>query len=104
MSKHSGGVDLKGWISKRAKLDQSTSGGGGGGGGGGSGDGGGGRPNNPYLSEDRGMRIFSKGVEHNHLTDGITFQPNPPYVCGTDVNLLKWKYLDLHQRQRNQQG
>ena len=27
-------------------------------------------------------------------TDGIIFQPNLPYVCGTDVHLLKWKYLD----------
>jgi hypothetical protein len=31
---------------------------------------------------------------HNHLTDGIIFQPNRPYVCGTDRHLLKWKYLD----------
>ena len=40
------------------------------------------------------MRIYSSGVAHNHLTDGIIFQPNLPYVCGTDTNLLKWKYLD----------
>jgi hypothetical protein len=46
------------------------------------------------VSEERGMRIYSNGVAHNHLTDGIIFQPNLPYVCGTDVNLLKWKYLD----------
>ena len=24
----------------------------------------------------------------------IIVQPNLPYTCGTDVNLLKWKYLD----------
>ena len=35
------------------------------------------------------------GDVHNHMTDGIIFQPNLPYVCGTDVNLLKWKYLQL---------
>ena len=29
-------------------------------------------------------------IHHNR----IIFQPNMPYVCGTDVNLLKWKYLD----------
>jgi hypothetical protein len=46
------------------------------------------------VSEERGMRIYSNGVAHNHLTDGIIFQPNLPYVCGTDMNLLKWKYLD----------
>eukprot|EP00523_Entomoneis_sp_CCMP467_P003412 CAMPEP_0168754544 /NCGR_PEP_ID=MMETSP0724-20121128/19560_1 /TAXON_ID=265536 /ORGANISM="Amphiprora sp., Strain CCMP467" /LENGTH=750 /DNA_ID=CAMNT_0008803035 /DNA_START=50 /DNA_END=2302 /DNA_ORIENTATION=- len=46
------------------------------------------------VNEERGMRIFRKGDAHNHLTDGIIFQPNRPYVCGTDVKLLKWKYLD----------
>mmetsp|Transcript_23056 Transcript_23056/g.48714 ORF Transcript_23056/g.48714 Transcript_23056/m.48714 type:complete len:807 (-) Transcript_23056:119-2539(-) len=46
------------------------------------------------VSEERGMRIYKFGNTHHHLTDGIIFQPNLPYVCGTDVNLLKWKYLD----------
>eukprot|EP00522_Entomoneis_paludosa_P007418 CAMPEP_0172454760 /NCGR_PEP_ID=MMETSP1065-20121228/11651_1 /TAXON_ID=265537 /ORGANISM="Amphiprora paludosa, Strain CCMP125" /LENGTH=746 /DNA_ID=CAMNT_0013207145 /DNA_START=15 /DNA_END=2255 /DNA_ORIENTATION=+ len=46
------------------------------------------------VHEERGMRCFRKGDAHNHLTDGIIFQPNRPYVCGTDVKLLKWKYLD----------
>jgi len=46
------------------------------------------------VVEERGMRCYKKGPTHNHLTDGIIFQPNKPYVCGTDVNLLKWKYLD----------
>lgn len=46
------------------------------------------------VFEERGMRIYSSGVAHNHLTDGIIFQPNLPYCCGTDLNLLKWKYLD----------
>mmetsp|Transcript_7365 Transcript_7365/g.16698 ORF Transcript_7365/g.16698 Transcript_7365/m.16698 type:complete len:788 (-) Transcript_7365:247-2610(-) len=47
-----------------------------------------------YVSEERGMRSYRYGNTHNHLTDGIIFQPNAPYICGTDVNLLKWKYLD----------
>lgn len=47
-----------------------------------------------YVIEERGMRAYRFGNTHNHLTDGIIFQPNAPYVCGTDVNLLKWKYLD----------
>lgn len=47
-----------------------------------------------YVSEERGMRTYRYGDTHHHLTDGIIFQPNAPYVCGTDVNLLKWKYLD----------
>lgn len=40
------------------------------------------------------MRCYRNGDLHNHLTDGIIFQPNSPYVCGTDRKLLKWKYLD----------
>ncbi len=47
-----------------------------------------------HVVEERGMRTYRNGTVHNHLTDGIIFQPNLPYVCGTDVNLLKWKYLD----------
>jgi mRNA guanylyltransferase len=47
-----------------------------------------------HVVEERGMRCYRNGDLHNHLTDGIIFQPNLPYVCGTDVNLLKWKYLD----------
>lgn len=47
-----------------------------------------------HVMEERGMRCYRSGDLHNHLTDGIIFQPNLPYVCGTDVNLLKWKYLD----------
>lgn len=47
-----------------------------------------------HVVEDKGTRIYKNGEVHNHLTDGIIFQPNLPYVCGTDTNLLKWKYLD----------
>ncbi|KAL7534049.1 hypothetical protein ACHAXR_008099 [Thalassiosira sp. AJA248-18] len=47
-----------------------------------------------YVGEERGVRTYRYGDTHNHLTDGIIFQPNAPYICGTDVNLLKWKYLD----------
>jgi mRNA guanylyltransferase len=47
-----------------------------------------------HVVEEGGMRTYRNGNVHNHLTDGIIFQPNLPYVCGTDVNLLKWKYLD----------
>lgn len=46
------------------------------------------------VIEERGLRSYRNGETHNHLTDGIIFQPNLPYACGTDVNLLKWKYLD----------
>jgi len=46
------------------------------------------------VTEERGLRIYRYGETHHHLTDGIIFQPNSAYVCGTDVNLLKWKYLD----------
>jgi mRNA capping enzyme, catalytic domain/mRNA capping enzyme, beta chain/mRNA capping enzyme, C-terminal domain len=47
-----------------------------------------------HVVEEHGMRCYRNGDLHNHLTDGIIFQPNRPYVCGTDKNLLKWKYLD----------
>jgi mRNA guanylyltransferase len=47
-----------------------------------------------YVTEEKGMRCYKFEDSHHHLTDGIIFQPNLPYVCGTDVNLLKWKYLD----------
>jgi hypothetical protein len=47
-----------------------------------------------HVVEEGGMRCYRSGEMHNHLTDGIIFQPNLPYVLGTDVNLLKWKYLD----------
>ena len=47
-----------------------------------------------FVVEERGMRIYKNGDLHNHLTDGIIFQPNRPYVMGTDMALYKWKYLD----------
>ena len=47
-----------------------------------------------HVVEEKGLRSYRNGPVHNHLTDGIIFQPNLPYVCGTDVHLLKWKYLD----------
>ena len=47
-----------------------------------------------HVKEEGGLRCYQNGNVHHHLTDGIIFQPNLPYCCGTDVNLLKWKYLD----------
>jgi hypothetical protein len=47
-----------------------------------------------HVTEEHDMRCYRNGDLHNHLTDGIIFQPNRPYVCGTDKHLLKWKYLD----------
>jgi hypothetical protein len=47
-----------------------------------------------HVVEEKGLRTYKNGELHNHLTDGIIFQPNLPYVCGTDVHLCKWKYLD----------
>jgi len=46
------------------------------------------------VFEEKGVRSYRSCGIHNHLTDGIIFQPDKPYVCGTDVRLLKWKYLD----------
>lgn len=47
-----------------------------------------------HVVEERGIRTYRNGDTHNHMTDGIIFQPNLPYTCGTDHHLLKWKYLD----------
>lgn len=47
-----------------------------------------------HVVEEKGLRTYINGEVHNHLTDGIIFQPNLPYVCGTDRSLCKWKYLD----------
>ena len=44
--------------------------------------------------QDKGLRMYCNGGNHQHLTDGIIFQPNAPYVFKTDFRLLKWKYLD----------
>lgn len=33
-------------------------------------------------------------VELWHKTDGVIFQPNSPYECGTDHKLFKWKFTD----------
>ncbi len=40
-----------------------------------------------------GSRTYIHKKNH-HLTDGVIFQPDTPYVMGTDHALLKWKYLD----------
>jgi hypothetical protein len=47
-----------------------------------------------HVREEKGIRCYRNGDLHHHKTDGIIFQPNLPYVCGTDMQLLKWKYLD----------
>jgi len=47
-----------------------------------------------YVNEERGIRTYRNGDCHYHSTDGIIFQPNRPYAIGTDIHLLKWKYLD----------
>jgi len=46
------------------------------------------------VIEEKGVRSYRNGEVHYHQTDGIVFQPDAPYVCGTDKKLLKWKYLD----------
>jgi len=46
------------------------------------------------VIEEKSVRSYRNGDAHYHLTDGIIFQPDSPYVCGTDKKLLKWKYLD----------
>jgi hypothetical protein len=47
-----------------------------------------------HVVEERGMQTYRSGTVHNHLTDGIIFQPYLPNICVVNFNLLKWKYLD----------
>mmetsp|Transcript_4795 Transcript_4795/g.17136 ORF Transcript_4795/g.17136 Transcript_4795/m.17136 type:complete len:769 (-) Transcript_4795:58-2364(-) len=41
-----------------------------------------------------GSRVYRDGHARCHLSDGIVFVPNAPYVSGTDMRLLKWKWRD----------
>ncbi|CAM9334333.1 unnamed protein product [Choristocarpus tenellus] len=40
-------------------------------------------------------RVYQDGHLRHHKTDGVIFQPNTPYMIGTDTRLLKWKWADL---------
>ncbi|CAN0403980.1 unnamed protein product, partial [Discosporangium mesarthrocarpum] len=40
-------------------------------------------------------RVYRDGSVRHHKTDGVIFQPNTPYIIGTDRRLLKWKWVDL---------
>lgn len=46
------------------------------------------------VVEEKGFRSYRQLPLYNHLTDGVIFQPNTPYKCGTDHDLSKWKYPD----------
>jgi mRNA capping enzyme, catalytic domain/mRNA capping enzyme, beta chain len=46
------------------------------------------------VIEEKGFRSYRQLPLYNHLTDGVIFQPNTPYKCGTDHDLSKWKYPD----------
>jgi hypothetical protein len=46
------------------------------------------------VVEEQGCGVTATETLHNHLTDGIIFQPNRPYVCELTWTSLKWKYLD----------
>jgi hypothetical protein len=43
-----------------------------------------------------GERVYRDSDRRYHKSDGIIFQPaDAPYVFGTDVNLVKWKWPEL---------
>jgi len=55
------------------------------------------------VASSNGEHIYSADLEGQgefhpngikHFTDGVIFQPDSPYVMGTDFGLLKWKWLD----------
>lgn len=43
-----------------------------------------------HGSEPR--RVYNDRTRRCHFSDGLIFAPNAPYVQGTDMNLIKWKY------------
>lgn len=43
----------------------------------------------------KGSRIYMESDKRHHKSDGLIFQPDAPYVFGTDVNLVKWKWPEL---------
>lgn len=47
------------------------------------------------ISCEEGSRVYRGADGSCHLTDGLIFQPDTPYVTGTDNKLLKWKWPDL---------
>jgi len=44
---------------------------------------------------NKGRRIYRESDRRYHKSDGLIFQPNAPYVFGTDVTLVKWKWPEL---------
>ena len=44
---------------------------------------------------NKGKRIYRESEKRYHKSDGLIFQPNTPYVFGTDVTLVKWKWPEL---------
>lgn len=43
----------------------------------------------------KGNRIYKESDRRHHKSDGLIFQPDAPYVFGTDVDLVKWKWPEL---------
>lgn len=48
-----------------------------------------------HLVSVRGTRVYKESDRRYHKSDGIIFQPNAPYVFGTDVTVVKWKWPEL---------
>lgn len=44
---------------------------------------------------EQGERVYRDSERRHHKSDGLIFQPDLPYRCGTDENLLKWKWPEL---------
>jgi len=48
-----------------------------------------------FLRTEDGERVYFENERRHHKSDGIIFQADAPYVIGTNMELFKWKWLEL---------
>jgi len=48
-----------------------------------------------FLRTEDGERVYFENERRHHKSDGIIFQADAPYIIGTNMELFKWKWLEL---------